>query len=210
MSIVIAGWLAAVLVFCSFFMKTMVPLRLVAIASNVAFMTFALLGLKYGVFGRLYPILVLHASLLPLNVIRLRQITKLIDAVGEARDDEAVRVLIPYMRSEIYRRGDVLFEKGDAADKLYVIQKGRIAFPEIGKHISDGDVFGEVGLFVPQHRRALTAICEDDCRLWTITSEKVLQLYYENPKFGLFLTRLVAGLVLENRGLSPAAAPARA
>ena len=71
MLIVIAGWVSAILVFSSFFMKTMIPLRMVAICSNVAFITYALLGLRYGVFGRIYPILVLHAALLPLNVIRL-------------------------------------------------------------------------------------------------------------------------------------------
>ncbi len=74
MWLVVAGWLASALVFTTFFMRTMIPLRLVAIASNVAFMAYAVLGLRYGVFGRLYPILVLHASLLPLNVLRLRQL----------------------------------------------------------------------------------------------------------------------------------------
>jgi CRP/FNR family cyclic AMP-dependent transcriptional regulator len=81
MLILIAAWVAALLVFAAFFMKTMIPLRLVAIASNVAFVAYALLGLRYGIFGRVYPILVLHAALLPLNVVRLAQIRKLIDAV---------------------------------------------------------------------------------------------------------------------------------
>jgi CRP/FNR family transcriptional regulator, cyclic AMP receptor protein len=201
MSIVIAGWLAAALVFSSFFMKTMIPLRIVAIVSNVAFMTYALLGLKFGVFGRLYPILVLHASLLPLNVLRLRQITTLTRAVRGASDEKAVQALIPYMRTETRRRGDVLFRKGDAADTLYVIQKGSVLLPEIGKRISDGAVFGEVGLFAAEQRRALTAVCEEDCRLSSITCERVLELYYQNREFGFFLIRLVSGLVLENRDL---------
>ncbi|HSP94384.1 MAG TPA: hypothetical protein VLU06_07520, partial [Thermoanaerobaculia bacterium] len=53
------GYVASLLVFCTFYMKTMIPLRSVAIASNVAFMT-------YGFAGRLYPVLVLHSVLLPL------------------------------------------------------------------------------------------------------------------------------------------------
>jgi hypothetical protein len=71
MAIVIAAWIVALLVFSSFFMKTMIPLRVVAIASNVAFISYALLGLRYGIFGRVYPILVLHSALLPLNAVRL-------------------------------------------------------------------------------------------------------------------------------------------
>jgi len=63
-----AGWVASALVFSTFFMNTMLRLRIIAIASNLAFMSYALLGLVYGDFGPLYPIFVLHAALLPLNV----------------------------------------------------------------------------------------------------------------------------------------------
>jgi CRP/FNR family cyclic AMP-dependent transcriptional regulator len=205
MLIVIAGWVAAALVFCSFFMKTMVPLRMVAICSNIAFMTYALLGLKYGVFGRVYPILVLHASLLPLNMIRLRQQKGLIRAVREASEDETIRSLVPYMRAEARAAGEVLFKQGDPANRLYVIQHGRVRFPELGKVVRDGQVFGEVGLFAPQNARTVSAVCEDDCRLYTITRETVLELYYQNPRFGLFLIRLVAGLVFESQAARNAA-----
>ena len=197
MLIVIAAWAAALLVFSSFFMKTMIPLRVVAITSNIAFVTYALLGLKYGVFGRVYPILVLHSSLLPLNVLRLREIKGLISAVNSASKSETIEYLIPYMRSERHRRGETLFSKGEAADKLYLIEQGTIFMPELGKRLSDGAVFGEVGLFAPQSVRSLTAVCEDNCRLHVITKDKVLELYYQNPRFGFFLIRMVSALVQE-------------
>src|SRR5690242_8281035 len=174
-------------------MKTMIPLRTVAICSNVSFITYALLGLKYGVFGRVYPILVLHAALLPLNVVRLRQQKALLRAVREATGDEAIRSLVPYMQTEQHGAGDILFERGDPADRLYIIQHGRVRFTEIGKVMSDGAVFGEVGLFSPQSVRTLSAACDSDCRLHTITRQKVLELYYQNPRFGFFLMRLVSG-----------------
>jgi CRP/FNR family transcriptional regulator, cyclic AMP receptor protein len=199
MWIVLAAWLASILVFCSFFMKTMIPLRIVAITSNVAFIAYALLGLKYGVFGRLYPIFILHSCLLPLNVLRLRELRRLITAVREARDTDALEALVPYMKTEERHKGDVLFRAGDPPDKLYVIQSGRVVFPELDKRVSAGEVFGEVGLFAPQQVRTVTAICEDDCRLATITGEKVLELYFENPRFGLFLIRLVSGYMRRSR-----------
>jgi CRP/FNR family cyclic AMP-dependent transcriptional regulator len=195
MLILTAAWVAALLVFSSFFMKTMIPLRVVAITSNVAFSTYALLGLKYGIFGRVYPILVLHSSLLPLNVLRLRQVKRLINAVNKASKSETFEYLIPYMRSERHSRGETLFKKGDAADKLYLIEEGRIFMPELGKRLSEGAVFGEVGLFAPQSVRSLSAVCEEDCRLHAITKERVLELYYENPRFGFFLIRMVSALV---------------
>ena len=199
MWIVVAAWLASILVFCSFFMKTMIPLRIVAITSNVAFIAYALLGLNYGVFGRLYPILILHSCLLPLNVLRLRELRRLITAVREASDADALEALVPYMKTEERHKGDVLFSAGDPPDKLYVIQSGRVVFPELDKRVSAGEVFGEIGLFALQQVRTVTAICEDDCRLATITGDKVLELYYENPRFGLFLIRLVSGYMRQSR-----------
>jgi hypothetical protein len=60
------GFVAAALVFLSFSTKRMVPLRATAIASNLAFITYA------GTAG-LLPILVLHLAMLPINLLRLHQ-----------------------------------------------------------------------------------------------------------------------------------------
>ena len=73
MAMEIAAWLASALVFTTFFMKTMVGLRIVAITSNVAFIAYALLGVPSGIFDKVLPILVLHSLLLPLNLMRLRE-----------------------------------------------------------------------------------------------------------------------------------------
>ena len=205
---VIAAWIAAVLVFSSFFMKTMVPLRVVAIASNVAFISYALVGLEYGVFGRVYPILVLHSCLLPLNLVRLHQLTRLITAVQRATDDDVLASLCPYMKTELRRHGEVVFRRGASADRLYMIREGHVHFPEIDKRIGPGTVFGEVGLFAPHGVRTLTAVSEASCCLSAISRERVLELFYQNPEFGFFLIRLVSGLVLEagQRATPPAAA----
>jgi CRP/FNR family transcriptional regulator, cyclic AMP receptor protein len=197
--IIMAAWVAALLVFSTFFMKTMIPLRVVAITSNVAFIGYALLGLEYGIFGRVYPILVLHTALLPLNVIRLRQIKSLINAVNEASTSEAFDSLIPYMTSERHRKGETLFSQGDTADKLYLISEGSVRFPELGKELSNGAVFGEVGLFAPHGTRSVSAVCETDCRLYAIAKDKVLELYYQNPRFGFFLIRLISAIVQPNQ-----------
>src|SRR5215813_15032586 len=58
------GYLAASLVLATFCMKSMGALRLAAIASNIAFIT-------YGYLGHLAPVLLLHALLLPINIYRL-------------------------------------------------------------------------------------------------------------------------------------------
>ena len=155
-------------------------------------------------FGTLYPILVLYSCLLPLNVLRLRELRQLIAAVRGASDAEALEALVPYMKSEQRRRGDVLFRAGEPPDKLYVVESGRVVFPELRKRASTGEIFGEVGLFAPQQARTVTALCEEDCRLASITRDEVLELYYENPRFGFFLIRLVAGYVRPNGNVGAA------
>ena len=65
----IIGYLACTLVFATFYMKAMMPLRLAAIASNFAF-------IAYGYLGGLTPILLLHLGLLPLNGWRLCQASR--------------------------------------------------------------------------------------------------------------------------------------
>jgi hypothetical protein len=193
--IVIAGWIASAFVFSTFFMKTMLPLRLVAIASNVAFMTYGLLGLAYGDFGRLYPIFVLHACLLPLNVVRLLELRRVLAAARDAGGEQIVRALAPYLSLEAHQAGATLFQRGEAADLLYLIQQGTVAIPESEVLLSPGDVFGEVGLFAPQGRRTATAVCTTDCRLLTLDGPKLVDLCYQDAKLAVFLARRIAGYV---------------
>ncbi len=195
----ILAWVASLLVFLAFFMKTMIPLRIVAIVSNFAFIGYALLGLHYGIFEKVYPIFILHSSLLPLNIIRLYQMKKLIQKIQEASDDEpSIDYLIPYMNKEEHSKGDVLFQKGDSAEKIYFIERGHIALPEIDKNLAEGTVFGEAGIFGPRNTRTATAICGSDCTVYTIHRDKVLELYYQNPKFGFFVVRSLSRYVSEN------------
>lgn len=60
----VAGYIASSLVFLTFYMRRMVPLRLVALCSNVAF-------LAYAFALHLAPIAILHGALIPVNIVRL-------------------------------------------------------------------------------------------------------------------------------------------
>lgn len=61
------GWMAVLFTLTAFSMRTMLPLRIAAIGSNICFIGFGYLE------GTL-PILALHVLLLPFNLMRLRQI----------------------------------------------------------------------------------------------------------------------------------------
>jgi CRP/FNR family transcriptional regulator, cyclic AMP receptor protein len=65
------GYVASSLVLATFTAKSMVGLRTLAIGSNIAF-------IAYSLSAALWPILLLHSIMLPLNLIRLRE------ALGDA------------------------------------------------------------------------------------------------------------------------------
>ncbi len=60
----VTGFIASFLVLLTFMTKDMRVLRIIALLSNAAFIT-------YGVLGSLTPVLCLHVLLLPLNALRL-------------------------------------------------------------------------------------------------------------------------------------------
>lgn len=63
----LAGWMAAGLTLLTFSMRSMVWLRLVALAANLCF-------IGYGVLGELYPVVALHVLLIPCNLYRLSEL----------------------------------------------------------------------------------------------------------------------------------------
>lgn len=179
---------AAALTVTSSFVRTMVPLRWLAVCSNFGFLAY---GLLHG-----SPVMaVLHAVLLPINMFRLREMRRLtqeVRASAESADSSGVW-LKPYMKSKRRKAGDVLFRKGDQADRLYLLASGRVEFVEIGQSVGPGKVFGEIAFFAPHGRRTLTARCAEDCTVLSINQDTVRQIYFQNPSFGFELIGLVAG-----------------
>ena len=80
------GFLAAGLVITAFCMKDILHLRLVAVASNVAF-------LAYGIAFGLIPVWLLHLALLPVNLVRLWQVGDRI-ATDKTQDQGKGRMVV--------------------------------------------------------------------------------------------------------------------
>jgi hypothetical protein len=74
---------------------------------------------------------------------------------------------------------------------MYVILAGSVRLVEIEVVLGPGALVGEMGIFAPDHRRTGTALCETEVEIGSISDEKALQLYYQNPAFGFSLFRLV-------------------
>lgn len=73
----VVGYVASSLVFTTFYMKGMIPLRSVALCSNFAFLLYALAL-------HLAPIAILHGALIPVNTLRLVAALRENSARGES------------------------------------------------------------------------------------------------------------------------------
>lgn len=99
--------------------------------------------------------------------------------------------LLPHMEEETFRAGETLFRKGDRSDKLYYIQEGAVMLEEIGKRVPPGNVLGEMGVFRPSRERSLSAVCETDLRVASITHERLFDLYSRDATVGFHLIQMI-------------------
>jgi CRP/FNR family cyclic AMP-dependent transcriptional regulator len=186
------GYIAAFLVFLTFSMKTMVPLRIVGICSNVFF-------IAYGWLAPAYPLFFLHIALLPLNIFRLQQMLTLVRQVGAAAaGDLNMDWLKPFTSKQTIKAGEILFRKADKADSMYFVVSGEFKVTELGIPIGAGQVLGELGLLAPDQVRTQTIECVKDADILRITYEQVRQLYFQNPKFGFYFLQLTSRRLFEN------------
>lgn len=188
----ILGYVAGAMVFATFSVTTMLPLRVLAVAANILF------GI-YGYFTGLLPILVLHSLLFPINVYRLAQIVILVRRIGAAVGSGiSFKNLLPLMTRRVIPAGTLLFRKGDSADRLYYLAAGTLRIEEIGKKLGAGEVIGEIGLFAPDHRRTASVVCETECELYELSDGKAKELYFQNPTFSYALLQLIVARLIEN------------
>lgn len=192
--VLIIGFIAAGLSIATLSMRTMVPLRIMGIASNVAFVTYGLL------FGSV-PTVVLHAILFPLNIYRLHEMLTLIRQVKAASSgDLNMDWLKPFMQRRTITVGEILFRKGDEADHMFFVVSGRLRLHEIDVEIAPGAVVGELGMLAPARRRTQTLECIESGTVLTIGYDKIEELYYQNPTFGFYFLRLSSARLFENIG----------
>jgi hypothetical protein len=172
--------------------RTMVPLRVSNMISNVFFMGYGALASDIKTF-------LLYLLLLPINVIRLYQMLNLVKmARSAAQGDTSMEWLKPFMTQRKYRQGDVLFNKGDAANEMFLTVTGKFLVTEIGIELPPGRLMGELGFLTPNNRRTQTVECTEDGELLTIAYDKLLELYFQNPQFGYYFLILTSQRLLQN------------
>ncbi len=182
-----AGFYAATLL-----MRTMVPLRILVIVSALFFMA-------YGALAGAISTFLMYLLLLPINGLRLIQLRNLVKkARVAAQGDLSMDWLKPFMNRRNYRRGDVLFRKGQPADEMYLTVTGKFLVKEIGVELPPGRIMGELGFLTPNNRRTQTIECIENGAVLTITYDRLLEIYFQNPEFGYYFLRLSTERLLQN------------
>jgi hypothetical protein len=188
----VMGAIGGLFYIASISMKTVIPLRIAGIAS-------ALFFLCSGIFARSFPAIFLYALLLPLNTFRLYQMIDLIKKVRTAASsDLTMDWLQPFMKRRRYRKGEVLFRKGDLANEMFLAVKGKFLVSELSIELRPGQIFGEMGLLTSGSHRTASIECTESGHVLTIGYDEVRELYFENPEFGFYFLRLVGERLLHD------------
>jgi CRP/FNR family transcriptional regulator, cyclic AMP receptor protein len=93
-----------------------------------------------------------------------------------------------------FKRGEVIFKEGDAADCMFAVVDGEVEINFRGAVIercTPVSVFGEMAL-IDRHPRSATAIAAVDCRLAAIDEKRFLRLVEQVPRFALQMMQLIS------------------
>jgi hypothetical protein len=171
---------------------TMVPLR---VANMIGCAFFAVFGALTGAVATFF----LYLLMIPINAYRLRQMLSLVKKARTAtQGDTSMEWLKPFMTDRKYRKGDILMRKGDVANEMLLTVTGKFRVIEINVELPPGRLMGELGFLTPDNRRTATIECIEDGRVLTISYEKLLEIYFQNPQFGYYFLVLTSQRLLEN------------
>ena len=184
-----AAAIGGALIVASTMVKTIIPLRWLALGGNVGF-------LVYGVVHPAPMVFLLHAVLLPINlwrVLEMQRLTRRLQRANNMGPAELKVWLQPFMKRRRLQPGTVIFRQGERADRLYVLAEGRLEVVEAGRVIEAGQMFGEIAFFSPGQQRSATVRCVEPSTVLSIDEVSFRQLFFQNPGFGFEVARLIAG-----------------
>src|SRR5437899_717806 len=134
---------ASVFVVATTTMRTMIPLRIVGILTNLV-----LIGTAIPT--RNYLVILVQTVVLVLNSYRLHQMLQLVrDVKKSVNSDLSMEWLKPFMTERKCETGDVLFYKDEKADSMFYIVSGRLLLVESGIELLVGAIVGELGMLSP-------------------------------------------------------------
>jgi CRP-like cAMP-binding protein len=118
-----------------------------------------------------------------------------------AGEDTAARMHTSYQRS--LAPGEVVFDEGDPADRLYVIRSGEVelvrenaARQRTVARLGPGDFFGELGVVLGE-RRTARAIAVSQTRLIALDRDTLEAMIVDQPEIAIRMIRVLVSRLIE-------------
>jgi CRP/FNR family cyclic AMP-dependent transcriptional regulator len=114
--------------------------------------------------------------------------------------DEALRAVLSIARRRTFDRNEIVFHRGDPADSLHLISRGRFAV-RIATPLGDqatlsvrgpGDAFGELALLGEESTRSATVCALEPGETHSIYRREFTQLCREHPRVNEVLSGILA------------------
>jgi hypothetical protein len=186
------SFFASIFVVATTTMRTMIPLRIFGILTNVVLIASSIPSHNY-------PTGLLHVVLLGMNSYRLHQMLQLVrDVKRSVNSDLSMEWLKPFMTERKCAAGEVLFYKDEKAEDMFYIVSGRFKLVESGIELPIGAIVGEFGMLSPSNVRTQTLECVAGGTILSVSYTKVEELYVQNPEFGFYFLRLVSARLFQN------------
>jgi hypothetical protein len=173
-------------------MRTMIPLRLFSILTNLVLIATAIPAHNY-------VLILVQALMLVLNSYRLHQMLQLVrDVKRSVSSNLSMDWLKPFMTERKCNAGEMLFYKDEKADSMFYIVSGRYRLVESGIEYPVGAITGEFGMLSPSNVRTQSLECIESGVVLSVTYDQVEQLYVQNPAFGFYFLKLVTARLFQN------------
>jgi CRP-like cAMP-binding protein len=186
------GLFASIFVVATYTMRTMIPLRVFGILTNIILIVVSIASQHY-------PTALLHAILLPLNSYRLHQMLQLVrDVKKSVNSDLSMDWLRPFMTERKCETGEVLFYKDEKAEDMFYIVSGRYRLVESEIELPAGALVGELGMLSPSNTRTQTLECIAGGIILSVSYRQVEELYVQNPAFGFYFLKLASARLFQN------------
>jgi CRP-like cAMP-binding protein len=173
-------------------MRTMIPLRLFSILTNLVLIATAIPT-------RNYLIIPVQLAMLVLNSYRLHQMLQLVrDVKRSVSSDLSMEWLKPFMTERRCNAGEMLFYKDEKAEDMLYIVSGRFRLVESGIELPVGAIVGELGMLSPSNVRTQSLECTEAGMILSVSYDQVEQLYVQNPAFGFYFLKLASARLFQN------------
>ena len=187
-----ASLFASVFVVATLSMRTMIPLRVFGILTNVVLIASSIPSHNY-------PAGALQTVLLMLNSYRLHQMLQLVrDVKKSVNSDLSMEWLKPFMTERQCTAGEILFYKDEKAEDMLYIVSGKFKLVESGIVLPVGAIVGELGMLSPSNIRTQSLECIENGVILSVSYSKVEELYVQNPEFGFYFLRLASARLFDN------------